>query len=329
MINFSYKNPNDEHEHRLALRVDPYNVEWTYNLNTQVFDTYGGQVIQVLSVNIDTLTIDGQFGREGPFGIHQNTKLVKRGRHKVHVTVEDPRWGGPVEPGDWVTNHPGAGAGVPSQWNPNSTPDHIGLYQFAQFFIKYFTVHSQGGLKGDPGHYIQTPMHITYDAGPYPSANANAGAHGQTAFRHWMAFPTSLPNFSRSNEEFAPLWKLEFSVYQADPNVEFAQKNDAIKTLSRIRDGIGWEAQNPWVDPAANPKDPPEIVLHKLVSEYKHFLPKITKGDLEQMLWKGISLPAVEAGLPQNKVFEIFGDDQGTKGHPVKKKHHHRRPKGS
>src|SRR6476646_702522 len=264
MINFAYKNPNDEHEHRLDLRIDPYNVEWTYNLNTQVFDTYGGQVVQVLSVNIDRLTIDGQFGREGPFGIHQNKTVVRRGGHKVHVAVEDPRWGGPVEPGDWVTNH------VSQQHNSNSTPDHIGLYQFAQFFIKYFTVHSQGGAKGDPGNYIQTPMHITYDAGPYPDKEAHAGAHGQTEFRHWMAFPTSLPNFSRSNEEFAPLWELEFSVYQSYRNVEVVLRNEAIKTLSRIRDGIGWEAQNPWVDPAANPKDPPETVLHKLVSEYKH-----------------------------------------------------------
>jgi hypothetical protein len=322
MINFSYKNPNDKNEHRLTLRVDPYNVEWTYNLNTQVYDTYGGQVIQVLSVNVDTLTIDGQFGKEGPFGIHKN-KLVKRrkGNKPIHVTVEDPRWGGPVQYGDWVTNH------TDQQFNPDSTPDHIGLYQFAQFFIKYFTVHSQGGLKGDEGNFIQTPMHITYDAGPYPDAAAHAGAHGQTEFRHWQAFPTSLPSFSRSNEEFAPLWKLEFSVYQADPNVEFATKNDAIKTLSRIRDGVGWEAQNPWIDPAANPKDPPEMVLNKLVSEYKHFLPKITKGDLAQMIWSGISLPAVESGIPQNKVFEIFGDGQGTKKHPAKKKHHHRHPR--
>lgn len=319
MINFSYKNPGNDKPYRLSLAVDPYNVQWTYNVNTQVYDTYGGQVIQVLSVNIDNLIIDGQIGRPGPFGVHQNKTKNKKGKK---ISVTDPRWGGQVPPDGWVTNESGAG----QQWNPNYHNQHIGLYQLSQFFAKYFMESTQGGVKGDPGKFIQTPMHIDYDAGPYPAAAANAGAAQQTSFRHWEAFPKSFPNFSRSNEEFAPLWKLEFSVYQADPQVEFATKNDAIKTLSRIRDGIGWEAQNPWIDPAANPKDPPEIVLKKLVSEYKHFLPKITKGDLAQMIWQGISLPAVESGLPQNKVFEIFGDNQGTQKHPAVKKHskHHK-----
>lgn len=316
MINFSYKNQESGKEHRLSLAIDPYNVEWTYNVNTQVYDTYGGQVIQVLSVNIDTLTIDGQIGKPGPFGIHKQTDK----KHKI----KDPRWGGWVKPGDWITNESGAG----QQWNPNYHTEHIGLYQLSQFFAKYFMESTQGAVKGEPGKFIQMPMHITYDAGPYPAASANAGAAHQTEFRHWEAFPNSFPSFSRDNKEFAPLWKLEFSVYQADPNVEFATKNDAIKELSRIRDGIGWEAKNPWVDPAANPKDPPSTVLNKLVSEYKHFLPKITNGDLSQMIWQGISLPAVESGLPQNKVFEIFGDNQGTQNHPATKKHSKKTPPG-
>ena len=303
MISFSYTNPEDHETHRFNLRVDPYNVEWTYNINTQVYDTYGGQVIQVLSVNIDTLTIDGQIGKEGPFGIHTNTLRDKKG-HKLRE--KDPRWGGWVDPGDWVTND------TPRQWNPDSTPNYEGLYQLSQFFAKYFTLSTQGGLAHDPGKFIQVPMQISYDAGPYPNAAAHAGAAHQTSFRHWEAFPNNFPTFSRANEEFAPLWKLEFSVYQADPNVEYATKNDAIKALSRIRDGVGWEAKNPWVDPAANPKDPPSMVLNKLVSEYKHFLPKMTKGDISQMIWQGISMPAVEAGLPANKVFQTFGDNQGS-----------------
>lgn len=314
MINFSYTNQGSGETHRLNLAVDPYNVEWTYNVNTQVYDTYGGQVIQVLSVNIDSLTIDGQIGKAGPFGVHINKAKDRKGRQ---VSVTDPRWGGQVPPGGFVTNESDAGR----QWNPNFSRDYTGLYQLSQFFAKYFMESTQGSVKSEPGKFQQMPMQISYDAGPYPAAGANAGAAGQTSFRHWEAFPKSFPNFSRSNEEFAPLWKIEFSVYQADPNVEFATKNDAIKTLSRIRNGIGWEAQNPWIDPAANPKDPPETVLNKLVSEYKHFLPKITKGDLAQMIWQGISLPAVESGLPQNKVFEIFGDNQGTQKHPAVKKH--------
>ena len=306
MINFSYTNHNSGETHRLNLAVDPYNVQWTYNVNTQIYDTYGGQVIQVLSVNIDTLTIDGQIGRPGPFGAHQN---------KTGKTIPDPKWGGPIGPGEWVTNE------ISQQWNPDSTPNQIGLYQLSQFFARYFAESSQGGIPSEPGKFIQTPMQIQYDAGPYPSASAHAGAYSQTSFRHWEAFPNNFPEFGRSNEEFAPLWKLEFSVYQADPNVEFATKNDAIKALSRIRDGVGWEAENPWVDPAANPKDPPALVTKKLVSEYKNFLPKITQGDLSQMIWQGISMPAVESGLPLNTVFQTFGVDQDSTKHKKKKKH--------
>lgn len=308
MISFSYTNHSSGVTHRMNLAIDPYNVEWTYNVNTQVYDTHGGQVIQVLSVNIDTLTIDGQIGRPGPFGVHVNEQKTAQ---------VDARWGGMVPHGGLRTND------TAQQWNPESSPNHIGLYQLSQFFAKYFTESAQGGIKGEEGKFIQVPMQISYDAGPYPTAADHAGASSQTQFRHWEAFPNNFPSFSRSNEEFAPLWKLEFSVYQADPTIAHATKNDAIKALSRIRGGIGWEAENPWVDPAANPKDPPAMVTKKLVSEYKHFLPKITKGELQKMIWQGISLPAVESGLPMNKVFETFGDNQ-TKAHPAKPKHHHK-----
>lgn len=329
MISFSYKNPVSGEHHELNLTVDPYNVEWTYNVNTQVYDTYGGQVIQVLSVNIDSLTIDGQLSA-GPFGRHRNHTKDRKGRK---ASVIDPRWGGKVPPDGWVTND------TWGQWNEklqkgspvpeNSYPNHIGLYQLSQFFARYFTESSQGGIKGDEGKFIQVPMKIVYDAGPYPAAGAHAGTHSQTELRYWMAFPNNFPAFSRANTEFAPLWKIEFSVYQADPNVEHATKNDAIKALSRIRDGIGWEAENPWVDPAANPKDDPALVTRKLVSEYKHFLPKITKGDLAQMIWQGISMPAVESGIPMNQVFEVFGDNQGTQNHPANPKHKHHHHKKS
>jgi hypothetical protein len=317
MILFSYKNPIDKKRYHFSLRVDPYNVSWNYNINTQTYDTYGGQVVQVLSVNIDGLTIDGQIGKEGPFGIHKQLNTVIKNGVKVKVPVDDPRWGGKIAYGDWITND------QVEQYNYRHHPKYAGLYQMAEFFSDYFSVSTQGGTldtngKPEPGKYIQIPMRITYDAGPYPT---HGSSHGQTETRVWHAFPNNFPQFSRSNQDFAPLWKIEFSVYQADPNIERSTKNDAIKALSRIRDGIGWEAENPWIDPAANPKDPAAIVTKQMVSEFKHFLPKITEGDLGDMIWKGISMPFMTTGnLPVNTHFNTFGEDNSG-DHPLKHKH--------
>ena len=49
----------------LRFRTDPNSVTWEYNLKTNVEETYGGQVIQVLSTNIDNLRITADSGRGG------------------------------------------------------------------------------------------------------------------------------------------------------------------------------------------------------------------------------------------------------------------------
>lgn len=48
----------------LHLRFAPKEVNWSYNLNTSETNTYAGQVVQILSVNFESLTITGQFGNE-------------------------------------------------------------------------------------------------------------------------------------------------------------------------------------------------------------------------------------------------------------------------
>lgn len=44
------------------LTVDPNSVSWTYNLNTNVDETYGGRVIQILSVRLGDLVVDANSG---------------------------------------------------------------------------------------------------------------------------------------------------------------------------------------------------------------------------------------------------------------------------
>lgn len=49
----------------LRFRTDPNSVTWDYNLKTNVEETYGGQVVQVLSANIDNLRVTADAGRGG------------------------------------------------------------------------------------------------------------------------------------------------------------------------------------------------------------------------------------------------------------------------
>lgn len=44
----------------LTVETGANNISWSYNLNTQSYPTYGGEVVQVLSTNIDQLTIQGE-----------------------------------------------------------------------------------------------------------------------------------------------------------------------------------------------------------------------------------------------------------------------------
>jgi cell wall-associated NlpC family hydrolase len=50
---------------RYALRVDPYEVSWNYNLRTHIDDTYGGKVVQILGTDLGELTISSITGLGG------------------------------------------------------------------------------------------------------------------------------------------------------------------------------------------------------------------------------------------------------------------------
>ncbi len=48
-----------------TFRTNPNQINWTYNLNKAVDDTYGGRVIQLLSVNMDNLIVTADAGGGG------------------------------------------------------------------------------------------------------------------------------------------------------------------------------------------------------------------------------------------------------------------------
>lgn len=273
-ILFQYNNPdtsaapgNQLAFRSLALRMNPNEVSWTYNLNTQSYDTYGGQVIQVLSINIDNLVISGQLGKEGPFGVY-----------KVGSKQKDDRYNGPVPAGGFSTKY----VDRQSDYNGAAYP---GLHAMVEFFREYFALVSQGGDAQNPGRFVQVPMHLSYGGGP---------THDN---RNWTITPTTFPDFRRANDNFAPEWRVEAQVIEADAGIVKHQKSAAI---DRLQAAIGYKARNPFSDPLADPKSDTSVINAQIASQYKALLPKFSKGEIEDMIWKQISIPGTEF-IPQVK----------------------------
>src|SRR5256885_69504 len=48
----------------VAFRLDPDSIEWDWEINTNVIDTIGGRVVQVLGATLNDLTVTGSFGQD-------------------------------------------------------------------------------------------------------------------------------------------------------------------------------------------------------------------------------------------------------------------------
>jgi len=47
-------------------RVDPNSVDWTFQMDTAVINTIGGQVVQILGATLSDLVVQGDFGQQRP-----------------------------------------------------------------------------------------------------------------------------------------------------------------------------------------------------------------------------------------------------------------------
>jgi hypothetical protein len=285
-VRFSYTHPDPDPalgkqpaNRTLTLRLNPTSVAWTYNVNTQSFDTYGGQVIQVLSVSINSLTIEGQLGREGAFGVQ-----------RASADMIDPRYGGPVQARGFYTNTRSG------QYNYNTS--YPGLHAMTEFFREYFAVVSQGGDIQNPGRYIQIPMTLDYGNTYSDIVNGSlvtGKSEPYNGTRTWHISPRSFPSFRRSNENFAPEWRVECEVIEADAKIMYREKQTAI---ARLQEAVGYNVKNPFSDPLANPDSSASSINDKILSQWKAMLPKMTQGDLEGMVWQDITVPNVTENVP-------------------------------
>lgn len=240
--------------HTLNIRHNPYNVSWTYNLVTNVIPTYAGEVVQVLAVNIDHLVIEGQLGIEGAFG----RKDVGPGK-SVKLLER----------------------GLNEQFSYNG--QYVGLHGMTEYFRQYFAMASQGGDATNPngGQFVQHPMTVHYDVNSQPDS------------RFWpKIIPTNFPSFRRANDNFAPMWRIECEVWEADASVQKAVKH---KALDNLQKNIGYKAGNAFSDPALGYNDIVEETV-RLIDGFQALLPTYTREQLRDLVWNDVSAPRLPQG---------------------------------
>ena len=156
-------------------------VAWAYALNTAQFPTYGGEVVQILSVYIDDLEVEGTV--------------------RTYAEAE-------------------------------------AIYSF---FMKYFTVATQGSEQADQDKYTQVPMIMEY------------------GHRGWVfeIQPKETPGFTYATELVAPKWKLKAHVVDKTPDVKKLQdlvvqelvNKEKFSLKGFISPESGDPGQNPFIAP--------------------------------------------------------------------------------
>jgi hypothetical protein len=307
----SFHHPNKD-VGSLYLRLPPTSVEWTVKLNTKVTDTYGGQVVQILSTSYDKLIITGQFGREGAHGMNvlSNGNLQERKPEGYFDLGSRSR---------------------PRRGSQN--PLEIGLSQMTAYFRRYFTVATAGGDHISPGGsfvrgaYNQQYMKLSYVGGL------------EDYERHWLVYPTSFPSYKRSNEDFAPEWRVECEVVQPD---FFIDKHNKLKAIERLKKNVGYRPLNPFSDPLVQEIDPGnpnsksrkvkkyivkltqdqlDTINTSVFDYYGSMLNTPTPADLEELFSVNASMPNIferELSKMQNQL-----ESQKAKRRRAKSKHNH------
>ncbi len=130
-------------------------------------------------------------------------------------------------------------------------------------------------------------------------------------------YPISFPSFKRSNEDFAPEWRVECEVYEAPFDITTEVRDEV---FNKYREGIGWQPMSQYSDPLGMflPEDPAKrtkeaikIALNEadkatdtVIDYWRNLTPAVTPEALEELLMGGASLP---------NVYNINGKFRGAK----------------
>lgn len=253
----------------LRLRLPPTEVDWSYNLVTSVQDTYAGQVVQILGVNFDKLTITGRIGNEGPWGAYREDGRLRR------RTTED--------------------------WNTN-LPLGVGLVQMTAWFRAYFAVASQGYSR-EGKRYREEPVTLTYQGSLDIDVDSNRSE--QT----WLVYPTSFPSYRRANDNFAPEWKVECEVFEAPGPIKERERMAAVDRLAYrplwspmnpFSDPIGMAYKNLDADNKRNLTDAAvraaaQREAEGIIDYFHGFIGELGTTEIQELIVQQASLPATVA----------------------------------
>lgn len=252
----------------LKLRLAPVSISWTYNMNTNVIDTYAGQVIQLLSINFNQLILEGRFGKEGPHG-----KRIRNNR------IRNRRVG---EFRHFKTNGRLA----------------VGLTQMAEYFQRYFSVASQGRDRFEAGHYDQRPITLRY-RGALDSAERKWVVYPT----NFPSFKRSLEDFAPEWRVEFEVVEPDWQIKTTSMNDQIKRLRAAVgyQPFSPYSDPLG--ATLP-----ANPKKRTKAAIAKAVEQahmlndavsdhFRSMLPAVTEEDLNELIFFDASLANIYADL--------------------------------
>jgi hypothetical protein len=232
-------------------------ISWSYKLNYNAVDTYGGQVVQILGISIENLSIRGNFGGENP----QWGEVIRnvKGKEVLLDRFGDTRW---IQQYD----HPWAN----------------GIRQMGDWFRQYFQATTQGelGALSRPGQrFSQKAMVFTFPA------------------RGWKFTirPTDFPQIQIDNQTLNPEWVVQADFVEnleSDRSFLDDVTDFAYNQLSEMKVGVGFKRQNPFSEHLNEEITNIDLALEILDGWESTIWDGFSEEEIEAMSSLGYSIPA-------------------------------------
>lgn len=265
----------------ITLYLSPSNVTWDYKLRTNIIDTYGGQVVQILGVSIENLTIEGFFGLEGMWGFNfsakdENPESPTFGKYQSRFAQGDRR-----------------------NWDEKYGQYGNGLVQFSEWFKRYFYQTTQAGGFAKQNITFRYP-HMGWE---------------------WRIRPVSFPQVRFANDELLPQWRLECDfIEDIQGTFTQAVTTNAKAALGRFKNGVGFQEFIEWSQPVYKTTKDRATVAGELAASYSDIIGgEYSEKDIETLITRGFSHPVVNNTpyLKNPKAYEPSKSPDGLSPNPV------------
>lgn len=252
---------------KLGLIIPPANITWSYSLRTKIENTYGGQVIQILGVQIDNFKLKGYvptgfWGEE--WKERWNPNLNRRERYLDNNFIDSPaQTQYYLEPEDGI--------------NPNDRRKN-GLVHIANFFRDFFAEKTQN-------NFSVKNMEFYYPHFGWDSKNTSI-----------KLIPVSFPRVRIANDEVLPEWELECSVVEHLSSHFVSQVSSKglsqLQSNKSLKEGIGFKEFIEWSDPTATTDISISEQARNLGASIANFLTNFNPQESESLAQAGFSYPA-------------------------------------